>query len=127
MAVTHGMATRTAVADAVVDRIDLGSGTATGLLKILTSGDAVLVSLPMSNPAFGAASNAVATADTITTTEATGAGTAAKFTIVDRDDAIIATGSVTETGGGGDLILTNTDINVGDPISISSLTYTAPA
>jgi hypothetical protein len=127
MATTHPTAVRNAIADLVVDKLDLGSGTASGRLEILTSGDVLLVSLPLSNPAFGAASTGTATASAITTTNATVAGTAAKYNMVDRDDTIIFSGSVTESGGGGDLIITNTDINVGDPISVSSFAYTAAA
>lgn len=124
MSITHGTSTRNAIADAVVDRIDLGTGTSSGRLKLLTSGDAVLVSLPMSSTAFGSASSGTATANAITTTNATGTGTAAKFTVVDRDDNIIFQGTVGTSGA--DLTITNTSINSGDPISVTSLTYSAP-
>lgn len=133
MAITHGNDTRDAVANAVVDRLDLGTGTTEGRLVILTAADAILASLPLSNPAFDAAGSAggnstgTATADPITTTNASGNGTAAKFEMRDRDGNKIFGGSVTATGGGGDLILTNTSIASGDPISITSFTYSAPA
>lgn len=125
MAVTHGTTTRSAVADCVVDRIDAGTGA--GTLKIYTSGDALLVTLTFNDPAFGSAVAGVATANAITNGTATGTGTAAKFTAFDSDDNAVFSGSVTATGGGGDLTLSSVSITSGDTVAISSATYTAPA
>jgi hypothetical protein len=124
MALTHATNTKNAAADAVVDRIDLGSGTATGILRIMTAADATLVDLPFSNPAFGAAAAGVATASAITTTAATGTGTAAKFAIRDRDGNVVVSGTVTATGGGGDITLDSTSITSGQNVAMTSLTYT---
>ena len=126
MAITHSAATRTALADTTVDRIDLGTTNAAGQVVIQTSGAGEVATLPMSNPAFGAASGPTATANAITDdTSATG-GTAAQFQVQNRDAGEVFSGSATLSGGGGDMILTSLTIGAGDTVSITSMTYTAP-
>lgn len=121
MAVTHPTATRNGIADFIVDQLDGGT------LEIQTSGDAEVATLTFGTPAFGAAAAAVATANAITSdTSATG-GTAAKAQLKTSGATAIVNCSVTATGGGGDIELSSTTIGSGDTVSISSLTYTAPA
>jgi hypothetical protein len=125
MAVSHPTAVRTGIADFVVDQLD--EGTPPGTLVFQTSGDVEVATLTLANPAFGAASNAVATAGSITSdTSATG-GTIAKARLKNAagTDKIIC--SVTATGGGGDITLSSVSISAGQTVSVSSLTYTAPA
>lgn len=124
MALTHSETAQNAIADAVVDLIDAGAGA--GKLKIYDSA-VLLATLTMSDPAFGPADEGTATADTITGATAVADGTADKFVLTDSDDNSVVEGTVSESGGGGDCIITNTDINVDDPITCSSLTYSAPA
>ena len=127
MAVTLTTAARNAACDAVVDLIDGGTTDANGDLVIRTSGDVEVATLAMSNPAFGAAATGVATAATISDdTNATG-GTAANFIFQDRDNAEVLQGSVSATGGGGDLELSSVSIGAGDTVSVSSFTVTMPA
>ena len=127
MALTHVTATRNAMADACVDRVDLGTGDAQGDLVIMTSGDVEVATLACSNPAFGAASSGTATASAISDdTSATG-GTAAKFKFQNRDNSEVFRGSVTATGGGGDIELDNVTVGAGVTVSISSFTYSASA
>lgn len=127
MALTHVTAARNAMADAVVDRIDLGSSDANGDLVIMTSGDVEVATLACSNPAFGAASGGTATAAAISDdTSATG-GTAAKFKFQDRNNSEVFRGSVTATGGGGDIEIDNVTVGAGVTVSITSFTYSAPA
>ena len=123
MAITHPTAVRNALADLVVDAIDAGSGV--GKLVIMESDDTVLVTLLFGATAFGAAAAGVATANSIASVNATTGGTAAKFSARDSDDVEKFAGAVALSGS--DLDITNTNINVGDPISItdSTLTYTA--
>ena len=125
MATTHSTAARNAAADAVVDLVDGGSTDANGDLVIETSGDVEVATLALSNPAFGNAAAGVATANAISDdTNATG-GTAAKYQIQDRDNALVFEGSVTATGGGGDIELSSVSIGAGDTVQMSSFTYTA--
>lgn len=125
MAVTHPTAVRTGIADHVVDQID--EGTPPGSLVFQTSGDVEVATLPFGNPAFGAAANGVATANAITSdTNATG-GTIAKARLKNAagTDKVIC--SVTAVGGGGDIELSSVAVSAGQTVSLSSLTYTAPA
>lgn len=123
MAVTHPTAVRTAIADLVVDRIDAGAGA--GTLEFQTSGDVEVATLTFSDPAFGAAASAVATASAITSdTSATG-GTIAKARAKDSTGTEVFACSVTATGGGGDIQLSSVSVSAGQTVAVSSLTYTA--
>lgn len=124
MAVTHPSAVRNAIADLVVDRLDAGSGP--GTLEFQTSGNVEVATLTFSDPAFGAASSGVATANAITSdTNATG-GTIAKAVGKDSDGNTVFTCSVTGTGGGGDIELSSVVVSAAQTVSLSSLTYEAP-
>lgn len=126
-------AAASAAADAVVDRCDLGAGAA--LLRIYdgtqpTTADTalgaqvLLAELTMSDPAFGAASNGVATASAITSdASANATGTATWGTIVESSgtprimDFSVGTASA-------DLILNTTSIVSGATVAVSAFTYT---
>lgn len=126
MAVTHPTAVRTGIADFVVDQID--EGTPPGDLVFLTSGDVTVCTIALNNPAFGAAANGVATLDVdpALTSDGATAGTIAKAEF--RNAAGTAkilcacgtSGSDINIPGG--LTLAN-----GDTVTVTSLTYTAPA
>jgi hypothetical protein len=122
-AVTHPTTVRNTLADTVVDLLDAGTGA--GTLEIQTSGDVEVATLTFSDPAFGAASSGTATANSITDdADATG-GTAAKFIAQDSDSTLCFSGSVGTSGE--DINLSSVSIGAGDTVSISSLTYSAPA
>ncbi len=126
MALTHTTAVRNGLADYTVDQVDVGTIDANGDLVIMTGADSQLAILAMANPAFGNAAIGVATAAAISDDTNASAGTAAKCKLQNRDNTEIVQGSVTATGGGGDIELSSVAIGAGDTISISSLTYTAP-
>ena len=124
-ALTHSTASKNAATDAVVDLLDAGSTDAAGDLELLTSGDAVLATIPLATPpAFGASVAGVATANAIANGTASGTGTVAKFNLRDRDNVDVISGTVTATGGGGDITIDNTSIVTSQTISVASLTYT---
>ena len=126
MAVTHVAALRDTLCNAAVDALDTGTTDAAGDLVFDTSGDVEVATLLLTNPAFGAASSAVATAAAINDdTSATG-GTTTKFVLNDRDNTDTIFGSVTATSGGGDIELSSNIISAGQTVSMTSLTYTAP-
>jgi len=125
MAVTHPTAVRSALADLVVDRIDAGS--AAGYLSLQTSADVEVARLPFGDPAFGAAASGVATANAITAEDDAAGGTIAKAKAFDSDDNLVFTCSVTADGGGGDIELNSVVVSAGQEVSLTSLTYTAPA
>lgn len=128
MALTHIATLRNTLADAAVDALDVGSTDATGDLQIATSTgfSTILATLTFANPAFGPASGGITTANSITSdTNAANTGTAVAFRVRDRNNSEVFRGSVTVTGGGGDLQLSSVGITAGDTVSITSMTYTA--
>lgn len=125
MAITHTTAVRNALADLIDERVNAGASA--GTLVFQTSGDVEVATLTFSDPAFGAAASGIITANTINDdTNATG-GTVAKFRIFDSDATEVLSGTVTATGGGGDIELSSVSIGAGDTVSMSSLTYEASA
>lgn len=127
MALTHSTAARNAIADAVVDLLDVGSTNPSGRLIFKTAGATVLATLPLSATAFGAASSGVATAAAITSdTNAANSGTCTVFDLINRNAVVVVSGTV-GNGSGGDINLSSNVITAGDTVSMSALTYTAPA
>lgn len=128
MAVTHATALRSVLADAVDNYLNTtGSADASADLVIRAS-TTILVTFVLANPAFGAAASGVITLAGVPISATAGAtGTADNFIIRDRDNASAVLGSVTATGGGGDITVSNTSITNGQSCSLDSLTYTAPA
>lgn len=92
------------------------SGTATTLLAELTCG----------TPFAASASGGVLTLGSITQdSAANAAGTATWFRLVKSDGTThIMDGSVTATGGGGDMELVTTSITTGQPVQVTSFTIT---
>ena len=125
MAVTHPANVRTALADYVVDQLDLN--TPPGKLVMQTAAGATVATLTFANPAFGAASAGVATANAIVADTNAVGGTIAKAELRQGASAPVVLCSVTATGGGGDIQLNSVVISAGQQVSITSLTYAAPA
>lgn len=128
MAVTLTNAARSAAADAVVDRLDLGSGDATGDIQLQTAGGAALATLNLSNPAFGAASNGVATANAISQGTVSGSSNPSTIAVAvfrDRANAEVFRCAVGTSGS--DINLSSVAVNNSDTVDITSLTYTQPA
>jgi hypothetical protein len=125
MAVTHPAAVRTGMADYVVDQLDIN--TPPGKVVMLTAASAVVATLTLANPAFGAASAGVATANTIAADTNAVGGTIAKAELRQGNATPIILCSVTATGGGGDIQLNSVVISAGQQVSLTSLTYAAPA
>lgn len=125
MSVTHPTAVRNGIADFVVDQLD--EGTPPGKLKFQTSGDVDVATLTFPNPAFGSASTGTATAGAIVSDTNAAGGTIAKARLKNAalTDKIIC--SVTATGGGGDIELSSVAVSAGQTVSMTSLTYSAPA
>lgn len=123
MAVTHPAAVRTVIADAVVDSID--DGAAAGTLIFQTSGDVEVATCTFSDPAFGAAVGPTATASAISDDSSATGGTVAKFIIQDSNAAAKGFAGNVQTSGG-DINLSSLTVGVGDTVSVTSLTYTAP-
>lgn len=138
MATRISTAAAKAACDAVVDLVDGGAGA--GYVEIRTGSQPATVAtaasgtllgtLTYSDPAFGNATTAspsVATANAITSdTTADATGTAGWFRVYDSAATAIMDGSITGTGGGGDMELDSTSIIAGGTIAISSHTVSHP-
>ena len=133
-------ATAIVLCDAAVDRCDAGTPPATVKIYAGTppadadaalSGNTLLGTLTMSNPAFGAASDlnpgARATANAITDdTTADATGTATFFRVLQGGGTVLWQGSVTATGGGGDMEINAVAIVAGALIKITAMSFTHP-
>lgn len=116
---TLANATRSAACDAIVDLLDGGT------LVFETSIDGEVATLTFGTPAFGAASDGVATANAITSdTNATG-GTISKAMFVTSGAADVLQATVGTSGA--EINLSSLSVTAGDTVSISSLTVTVPA
>ena len=122
MAITLTNRAKNAALNGIVDDID--SGGSAGTLQILDASDTELATLPLTNPAFGAAGSGSVSANAITTDTTINAGTATQFKIFTSGGSEVFRGTVTNTGGGGDLTLTNVNLFVGDRLAVSSFTIT---
>lgn len=136
MAVRLSTAVVNAMCDAAVDYVDAGAGV--GTIKVYTgsqpatANDAVtgtlLATFNCQDPAFGSATAGVATlAGTPLTTTGLAAGTAGYFRCATSTPGSVFDGSVTATGGGGQLELNTTTISVGVTAEVTSGTFTMPA
>lgn len=125
-----------ALVDGIVDALD--AGPAAGTIKIYTGSQPATVAtapsgtllgtLTLSDPAFGAAVNGVATASAITgDTSADASGTAGWFRAADSTGTAVIDGSVTATGGGGDLQLNSVAIVTGGAIQVTGWTVSLPS
>lgn len=126
MALTLEASMRDGIADAIDDLINTGAGTAE--LRFETSGDAEVATISLQNPAFTDAAAGLITLNglPLQDNDATG-GTIAKFTIYDRNGNRQLSGTVTTTGGGGDIELPSLTVPVGAILQLISLSIQVPA
>ena len=135
MAVTIPAASRQAATDAIVDLVDGGAGAGTIQLRTGSAPDpdvaatgTLLATLTYSDPSFGAAdTDGIATANSIADdTSADANGDAGYFRIEDSDSNCVWQGTVTATGGGGDLELNTVTIVALGTVSITAQTLQTP-
>ena len=127
-------ATRSAMIDALCSRLNTGGA---GTLKIYDgtrpanpnaaiTGN-LLATVTLINPAFGSGASGVATLADPAAVTAAATGTATHFRAANGAATVICDGSVTATGGGGDLTLATVSITSGLSIDITGGTFTQPA
>ena len=121
MAVTHSAATRNAIADAVLADIDIDVGA--GTIECQTAGPVEVATGLLSDPTGTVAAEVLTFSPITDDTSATG-GTVSKFVIKSNLGGDRVLGSVAVSGG--DINMSSLSIGVGDTVSVSSLTYTAP-
>lgn len=123
--------------DAIVDLIDAGSANPNGFLEIRTGSmpsspqdpatGTLLATHSFSNPAFGNFSNGTTLANAIADdTDVDETGDAGWFRIYDRDSNAVIDGTITVTGGGGDIEFNNVNFIKGGISQITSLRATMP-
>jgi hypothetical protein len=125
MAVTHPTATRDGICNYVVDQLDIN--TPPGKIIMQTAASATVATLTFANPAFGNSTSGVATANAIVADTNAVGGTISKAELRQGGATAIVLCSVTATGGGGDIQLNSVVISAGQQVSLTSLTYAAPA
>lgn len=127
-------AARNAALDAVVDLIDGGSGA--GTMQIRTGsppgiGNAatgtLLATVTFQDPAFGSASSGSVSVSDPAGVTAVATGTAGYVRILDSNAAAVLEGTVTASGGGGDVTLSTTSITSGATIDITGGSLSMPA
>lgn len=123
MAVTHNTTVRSTLANAILTLIDIDLAAGT---LIFRDGLAVVATLILYYPA-GIESGGTITFNPITSDFSAVAGTIDNFVITDNSGNEILGGSVTITGGGGDITLSGVIINDGNTVGVTSLIYVAPA
>jgi hypothetical protein len=90
------------------------------------SATTLLSELTFANPAAPSASGGVLTMSAIVQdSSAAASGTATWFRVVDGANTFVVDGDITATGGGGDLQLITTSIIAGQPVQVTSMTFTA--
>lgn len=125
MALSHSSSLRNSFATAVHNAINAGSGPGKLILK---AGATILGTIILNDPA-GSVSGATLTIDVDPLPEdpaADAAGTIDAFEFRDSDNNLVLSGTVTATGGGGDLTIATTSIPSGNPLRLDSFVYTAP-
>lgn len=130
MAIHLASDTRNAMADAVDAEIGASgkliiyTGSQHATPGTLPSGTA-LATFSLANPAFAAASGGSIALTAPATVQGDATGTAGCFVVTDGTN-VVFDGSVTATGGGGDLTLNTTSITTGVDVDITSGTFTIP-
>lgn len=131
------VASRNAAADAVADLVDAGSGP--GIIRVYTGAQpssadlaatgTLLATFTTNDPAFGSSAGGTATLVVTPAISTTGvaAGDAAWFRVLTSAGATVLDGSVTATGGGGDMIMSTVTVSVGLTLQLTAATITMPA
>lgn len=123
-------AQRNRAADAVTARANGGNliiygGTVPADADAALSGNAVAATLPMGNPAFGAAVDGVATANAIATAQASATvNPVTFFRVVEPGGAVVFQAGAGLSGSNEQLILSSLSFVQGGNVGVSALTYT---
>ena len=130
MALGFATTLRTARASQIVAAIDAGAGA--GKLRLYNgtrpaTGGAVttlLAELTFSDPCGTVTSGVLTFSGIASDASADNTGTATWFRIVDYTGAFVLDGTITVTGGGGDITMTSTSIQAGVTVDGTSLVFT---
>jgi len=112
---------KNAAVNAVTALIETGVGASNGVLVLLTADNREVATAQLSSPAFGSAANGTATANSISSDTDVSGGLATRFSVRNKDNIEVFTGTVSTAGGGGDLQLTTPLLESGDTFEVLSL------
>lgn len=118
MAITLADNARNAACNGVVDLLDGGT------IELQTSGDAVIATLSLPTPAFGAATTGAAAMNSVSAATAAAAGTVTKAVFKNSGGTAVFTATVDTTGA--DINLSSVTFNSGDSVEITAYTHTQP-
>ena len=111
----------------ITDKVDAGTTNPEGILRIKSGAGTPLVDIVLANPAFAAGIGSIRDLLTVPLQgTATASGTAALAEMLDRDLGVVFTGTVSVLGGGSFLSLDKIEIEIGDVITVQSLTVQYP-
>lgn len=125
MSLVHVTATRTSLADVVGDQLDSGDCVFT-----LANGTTEVATVSLGAAAFPASADGSTTWANSPQSDSSATGNAspvALYLMKTSGDAEVFRGSVTATGGGGDIELSSLTVAVGDTVTLSSYSYAASA
>lgn len=121
MAITLQTNARNAAASAVGTLLNGGT------IVFQTAASATAATVTFNATAFGAPATGTITANAITADTNVVGGTITKFEARNSSAAVVFTGTVTATGGGGDITLSSVTLAAGEKLEVTSFTYTQPA
>jgi hypothetical protein len=131
MALTLRDTAANAMVDALTDLIDGGTVEIRSGAKPANPADAatgtLLATLTLPTPSFGAAASRAATVGAVAATTGSATGTAGHFRAKSSGGTAYVDGTVTATGGGGDLELDSVSVVSGESVDITGGTWQIPA
>lgn len=135
MATRISAAVRSAMVAAVTALIDGGPAAATIQIRsgaqpasvATAASGTLLATVTVADPAFAAPVNGVATANAIPASTVSATGSAGWFRVLDSAGVAILDGSITISGGGGDMTMATVSLVATGTLNITSWTITQPA
>jgi hypothetical protein len=121
---TLSTAARNAACNATTALVDAGAGA--GKIRMKSAGGTVIAEVTFGDPAFGAASTGVATANGLPLTGA-GNASAGTGTAVSTYDITDSANTVCWSGPASELGLSNSNVANGQAITVNTCTHTQPA
>lgn len=130
MAVTHASSVRDSIATVIKNALEAGAGSA--VMVVRTSGGTILAVVDLGET-VGTVNNGILTYANLPSSDNSidATGTAAIVHFIDSDSNLVYSGTITQSGGGGDVTLASSDpaaLNfvAGNIFTLQSGSYTAP-
>ncbi len=115
------------ITELITDKVDVGTANAEGILRIKSGAGTPLVDIVCQNPAFAAGVDSIRELQGVPLQgTVTADGSAATIEVLDRDENVVFSGSVTVIGGGGFVELDKVEMEIADVITMQSLDIQYP-